>query len=124
MDFLSIAMAVTAADIFVLRDASFNRWNREFDIVLPLAEPARWQTVQHDLESALLFLSGDTWRFTFEPGGAWPASRRTPPASLSPRRDFQIGIGGDGIAELAVLELPCVFPQSRRNYALIRLSPF
>lgn len=72
MDFLSIAMAVTAADTFVLRDASFNRWNREFEIVLPLAEPARWQAVQHDLESALLFLSGDTWHFTFEPGGAWP----------------------------------------------------
>src|SRR5579871_3239117 len=56
MDFLSIAMAVTAADTFVLRDATFNRWNREFEIVLPLAEPARWQTVRQELESALLFL--------------------------------------------------------------------
>lgn len=72
MDFLSIAMAVTAADTFVLRDASFNRWNREFEIVLPLAEPARWQSVQRELEAALMFLSGDTWRFRFEPDGVWP----------------------------------------------------
>jgi hypothetical protein len=72
MDFLSIAMAVTAADTFVLRDAAFNRWNREFEIVLPLAEPVRWQSVQQELEAALLFLSGDTWHFRFERDGVWP----------------------------------------------------
>jgi hypothetical protein len=81
MDFLSIAMAVTAADTFVLRDDTFNRWNREIEVVLPLAEPAKWQSVQHELESTLLFLSGDTWHFKFEPGGVWP-----PPNDLIRRR--------------------------------------
>ena len=39
IDFLSIAMAVTAADTFVLRDDTFNRWSfGQFEIVLPLAD--------------------------------------------------------------------------------------
>jgi hypothetical protein len=88
IDFLSIAMAVTAADTFVLRDDTFNRWNREFEIVLPLADPDRWKGVQHELESTLLFLSGDTWHFTFATGGMWPPTaeavrRRQPVADLS-----------------------------------------
>jgi hypothetical protein len=88
IDFLSIAMAVTAADTFVLRDDAFNRWNREFEIVLPLADPDRWRHVQQALESTLLFLSGDTWHFDFATGGMWPPPaeairRRRPVADLS-----------------------------------------
>lgn len=81
MDFLSIAMAVTAADTFVLRDETYNQWNRSIDIVLPLADPQRWLPLKNELESTLLFLSGDTWNFTFVPGGVWP-----PPMELIRRR--------------------------------------
>jgi hypothetical protein len=81
LDFLSIAMAVTAADTFVLRDQMFNRWNREFEIVLPLADPAIWKEVQEELQATLMFLSGDTWRFTFESGGMRP-----PPTEAIRRR--------------------------------------
>jgi hypothetical protein len=72
IDFLSIAMAVTAADTFILRDDTFDRWSRAFEIILPLADPDRWEPVRRELESTLNFLSGDTWHFTFRPNGVWP----------------------------------------------------
>ncbi|NTU50411.1 MAG: DNA-binding protein, partial [Desulfobulbaceae bacterium] len=38
MDFLSIALAVTAADTFVRRDETADGWARKFVIKLPLVE--------------------------------------------------------------------------------------
>lgn len=81
IDFLSIAMAVAAADTFVLRADTYNRWNRMIDIVLPLAEPSRWEPLKGLLERALLFLSGDAWTFTFVGGGMAP-----PPSEVVRRR--------------------------------------
>jgi hypothetical protein len=72
IDLLSIAMAVTAADTFVLRADAPNGWNRNFEIVLPLANPAPWNAIKLTIESTLRFLSSDTWRFDFVPGGATP----------------------------------------------------
>jgi hypothetical protein len=72
IDFLSIAMAVTAADTFVMRDDASDAWSRSFEIVLPLAEPARWEPLRSQLEAALRFLSNDEWFFKFVPGGARP----------------------------------------------------
>ena len=43
MDFLTIAMAVTAADTFVLRKDTANGWCRSFSITLPLCQPDIWQ---------------------------------------------------------------------------------
>ncbi|MEA2880608.1 MAG: hypothetical protein QOF14_5804 [Hyphomicrobiales bacterium] len=74
MDFLSIAMAITAADTFVLRGDADDAWSRNFDIVLPLAEPKRWKALQAPLEEALRFLSSDRWSFDFKPGGVKPPS--------------------------------------------------
>ncbi|QHM75757.1 7-cyano-7-deazaguanine synthase [Mixta theicola] len=72
MDFLSIALAVTAADTFVQRESSEDGWTRQFSLQLPLHEPARWIALKKELESALHFLSGDIWDFEFCDGGYAP----------------------------------------------------
>ncbi|WP_045861702.1 Qat anti-phage system QueC-like protein QatC [Teredinibacter purpureus] len=69
MDFLSIALAVTAADTFVRREDSEDGWTRAIRIALPLAEPDRWRNVSKRLASAFHFLSGDIWEFDFKEGG-------------------------------------------------------
>ncbi len=69
MDFLSIALAVTAADTFVQRESSEDGWTRQFSLRLPLHEPSRWIALKKELESALHFLSGDIWDFEFCTGG-------------------------------------------------------
>ena len=72
MDFLSIALAVTAADTFVQRESSEDGWTRQFLLRLPLHEPSRWIALKKELESALHFLSGDIWDFEFCDGGYAP----------------------------------------------------
>jgi hypothetical protein len=74
MDFLSVAMAVTAADTFVSRNESEDGWSRRFFLELPLIKPILWKSVKEDLEKALHFLSGDTWNFNFINGGIRPPS--------------------------------------------------
>lgn len=76
-DFLSIALAVVAADTFVSREAfSANGWTREFLLEIPLARPEVWQGVATDLERALNFLSGDRWTLSFSDGGTAPPSKK------------------------------------------------
>ena len=72
MDFLTIAMAVTAADTFVLRKDTANGWCRSFSITLPLCQPAIWQANKVHLEHILHFLSGDIWQFDFQENGQNP----------------------------------------------------
>ncbi len=72
IDFLSIALAVTAADTFVLRSNATDGWTRSLALQLPLYEPKKWQIVKRDLESALHFLTGDIWRLEFQEGGYAP----------------------------------------------------
>jgi hypothetical protein len=74
MDFVSIALAVTAADTFVLREGADNGWSRSLRIVLPLHNPHIWRSVRSRLEDALRFLSGDVWSFEFLTGGEPPPS--------------------------------------------------
>lgn len=87
MDFVSIALAVTAADTFVLRSTAANAWSRDFHIVLPLAEPERWARLRSVLQDALGFLSGDQWSFEFLAGGA-----AAPPLSVIRRRINSINL--------------------------------
>lgn len=72
MDFLSIALGITAADTFVKREEAPDRWTREMTVELPLSDPATWDKVKSSLENALCFLSGDMWKFNFEEGGTEP----------------------------------------------------
>lgn len=72
-DFLSIALAVIAADTFVNREThSANGWARHLQLEIPLGDPEGWQEVKEDLECALNFLSGDSWTLSFRSGGLRP----------------------------------------------------
>lgn len=75
MDALSVALAVTAADTFVLRSQSESEWSRVLELVVPLADPIPWQRSAARLEAALGFLSGDTWNFNFVAGGRPPPTQ-------------------------------------------------
>jgi len=72
MDLLSIAMAVTAADTFILRADEPDGWRRTYEMHLPLSEPERWIPLKAHLEATLRFLSSDIWHFEFTCGGMDP----------------------------------------------------
>jgi hypothetical protein len=69
-DFLTVAMAVTAADTFVQRErAAADGWTRELRVVVQLGDPVPWVTIVPLLEQALQFLSGDKWTIEVKAGG-------------------------------------------------------
>jgi 7-cyano-7-deazaguanine synthase in queuosine biosynthesis len=74
-DFLTISLAVVAADTFVKRESGDDGWSRRFELTIPLANPKPWTAAKKKLESTLRFLSGDVWKLTFEPGGRHPPSK-------------------------------------------------
>ncbi|WP_182084301.1 Qat anti-phage system QueC-like protein QatC [Aureimonas sp. ME7] len=89
-DFLSIALAVVAADTFVDRSRfGTNGWSRELALEVPLCRPGPWSAVAGDIERALAFLSGDTWRLTFVDGGRAPPG----PEAILRRHRSHVGIG-------------------------------
>ena len=76
VDLVSIALAVTAADTFVLRANAATSWERDIEIEMPLWAPDVWSPIVPDLERMLAFLSGDRWKFSFrENGEAVPSVR-------------------------------------------------
>lgn len=95
-DFLSIALAVTAADSFFSRSRyGEDGWARRFEVCVPLVRPVVWQGVADDLARLLHFLSGDVWKLSFEEGGA------KPPRALSTRKRR--------VANLAGVDSVCLF---------------
>lgn len=115
VDLVSIAMAVTAADTFVLRDAAADGWRREILVDLPLAQPERWQPLEPLLARLLGFLSGDSWSFSFRGGGRRPPSRmdvRRRIAASDPTRSECVALFSGGLdSALGVIDLT---EQSRR----------
>lgn len=71
-DFLSIALAVHAADRFVVRRGAQDSWTRMIVLELELAEPEPWLAQAEALANALRFLSSDIWYLRFRGGGAPP----------------------------------------------------
>jgi len=72
IDFLTIALSVTAADTFISRESAADGWAREILLTIPLADPSPWENTKESLESALHFLSGDIWSIKFSSGGYPP----------------------------------------------------
>lgn len=72
MDFMTISLAVTAADTFVNRKKAADGWVREITLQLPLDNPEPWLALQSKLEKALHFLSGDLWSLDFRGNGYKP----------------------------------------------------
>ncbi|WP_151343437.1 Qat anti-phage system QueC-like protein QatC [Rhizobium leguminosarum] len=95
-DFLSIALAVTAADSFFQR-ARYGEdgWARNFELEIPLVKPAAWNAVRIQLEQMLRFLSGDLWSLSFTGGGA------KNPSALKTRKRR--------VANLAGVDAVCLF---------------
>jgi len=71
-DFLSLSLAVTAADTFADRGRAPDGWAREIKLKVALTDPARWRPAIPILQRALGFLSGDEWTLQFVRGGERP----------------------------------------------------
>jgi hypothetical protein len=66
LDLLVTAAHVYAADTRISRATeSDDAWTREIRVVVPVSEPARWNTAAFVLEQMLNFLTGDRWTMQF-----------------------------------------------------------
>lgn len=69
-DFLTIALSVIAVDQFILRSQYGNDgFSRDISLTISLSNPDPWTNVSFLLENALNFLTGDSWKLTFQDGG-------------------------------------------------------
>lgn len=71
-DFVSLALAVAAADLTCLRTGSADGWTRTIQLDVCLHDPEPWVAKQGALEQMLRFLTGDFWAITLLPGGEPP----------------------------------------------------
>lgn len=79
-DFLTLALAVNAADLAVERAHSPDGWTRTIHLQVALHEPAPFRAIGEKIAEALRFLTGDFWRLQFVEGG------EPPPRSTNARR--------------------------------------
>lgn len=77
-DFLSIALAVTAADLAGHRTQSPDGWTRQLDLTVAVADPAFWRTQSTLIARLLGFLTTDIWEVGFISGGLAPKPPRKP----------------------------------------------
>jgi hypothetical protein len=109
MDLVAVAMAVTAADTFAIREDEPDGWRRTLEVDLPVVEPDRWNTLASPLAEILGFLSGDTWSFTFRGGGRRPPTRldvRARINSVDPSRSDCVALFSGGLdSALGVTDL-------------------
>lgn len=68
-DFLTVSLAVTAADTFAKREITADGWTREFELAISVSDPDAWGPLRSILETALQFLSGDIWHIDIQGGG-------------------------------------------------------
>ncbi len=81
-DYLTLALAVTAADTFVKRKTAADGWSRKIELKLSLYKPAPWIAQKNNIEELLHFLSGDLWKLEITDGG-YP-----PPIPYSRKRQY------------------------------------
>ncbi len=77
-DFLSLALAVTAADLAGHRTASPDGWTREFELEVSVSDAAFWNKHQDLIARLLGFLTTDRWDVSFMGGGFSPKPPRKP----------------------------------------------
>jgi hypothetical protein len=77
-DFLTFALAVSAADQAVHRERSADGWTRMIELEIALDDPVPFQQAASSLAKMLRLLTGDFWTLTFIDGGE-PAPRSTAP---------------------------------------------
>jgi len=77
-DFLSLALAVIAADLAGHRAASPDGWTRELEVEVAVADSALWNSQRQLIQHLLGFLTTDLWRVNFIDGGYSPKPPRRP----------------------------------------------
>ena len=81
IDLFRIAATVYAADRSSARATSDSDWSRrDFQLEIPVYDPAAWAEVAPDLEDVAGFLTGDRWKLDFNDDSAPPedVTRKTP----------------------------------------------
>jgi hypothetical protein len=87
VDLLVLAAHVQAADTHLSRDSeSQDGWTREIRIVIPVSDPARWNSAIPLLRRLLNFLTGDRWTIGFRqrPAGFEKIVSEKPPQLIPP----------------------------------------
>ncbi|WP_309790781.1 Qat anti-phage system QueC-like protein QatC [Caballeronia sp. LZ019] len=79
-DFVSISLAVAAADFACRRQGSADGWTRMIELTVALCEPQIWLEQRSLLERTFRFLTGDFWNLNFVDGGV-PAPTTAAPKS-------------------------------------------
>jgi hypothetical protein len=90
LDLLVLAAHVQAADTRISRSSeSQDDWTREIRLVVPVSDPARWNTTIELLQRLLNFLTGDRWTVGFRPrpAGFEKTVRNMPPQLIPPQFD-------------------------------------
>ncbi|NOV23412.1 hypothetical protein E5S69_07640 [Cupriavidus necator] len=77
-DFVSLALAVAAADLTCVRAGSADGWTRVIELDVYLHDPAPWTAQQAQLQEMLRFLTGDFWTLNLLPGGEAPPQSTAP----------------------------------------------
>jgi len=90
-DLLSLALAVTAADLAGHRGESPDGWTREFDLEVATIDPAFWNGQVALINPLLAFLTTDEWRVHFIDGGLQPALGKRP---VRPNEDCVVLLSG------------------------------
>lgn len=111
-DFLSIALAVTAADLAGHRAMSGDGWTREFELQIAVADPDFWATQGSTLQALLQFLTTDRWSVTFTPGALYPEEPAEP---VWPDYDSVVLLSGGLDSFTGALDLVA---QGRRPFAV------
>ncbi|KXV15811.1 hypothetical protein CR51_02160 [Caballeronia megalochromosomata] len=89
-DFVSISLAVAAADFACRRQGSSDGWTRMIELTVALCEPQAWAEQKSLLERTFRFLTGDFWTLNLIEGGV------SAPTTAAPK-----GIDADCLALLS-----------------------
>lgn len=94
-DLLLFATMTYAADNLVRRFTAADRWRRDLEMVVPVADPGRWAAAAEDLAGCLNFLTGDCWSLRF--------SKREDCLVVPPekRRRTTVKLQGDAVCTLS-----------------------
>lgn len=66
LDFLLVAATVYALDKLVPRSDARDGWQRSFEVTIPVRNAKRWMANSTTAHRCLSFLSGDSWKLSFE----------------------------------------------------------
>jgi 7-cyano-7-deazaguanine synthase in queuosine biosynthesis len=116
-DILSIALAVTAADTAVRRNASPDGWTRDIELQVTVGDPAFWSSQTPLLSAILRFLTTDIWRLSFLDKGLVPV----PPKRAKMPEDDCVSLLSGGLDSL-VGALDLTARHNKRPYLVSQVA--